>query len=371
MEHRLLFWILSMFAFMACQQKTQKERFVSEQMVQNNPNSFEFATWITSSKNKSDADYISEFKKYKAGGIDEVLINTSTDPNQLKRLVPLATSQGLKVHAWIMALNRPGDTVALQHPEWYAVSKEGKSCYDTRPYVSYYQWLCPTRAESRNHVLGLIEGLAKVEGIESVHLDYIRFSDIFLPIGLLPKYNLKQERELPEFDFCYCEVCVSAFEKRHHKNPRNIENTAIDMEWKQFRLNAVKSVVDEAYAIAKKYNKRLTAAVFPYPEMADHMVRQRWDKWKIDEVYPMIYHGFYNEDIAWVGFATGQGVADLKYKETTLNTGLYLPDFKTPEALKEAIIVAKQNGAKGVSFFEGPNLTEAYLKTIKAVKESL
>jgi hypothetical protein len=38
--------------------------------------------------------------------------------------------------------------------------------------------------------------------------------------------------------------------------------------------------------------KKLTAAVFPYPEMADHMVRQRWDKWNIDEVYPMIYHNF-------------------------------------------------------------------------------
>ena len=69
--------------------------------------------------------------------------------------------------------------------------------------------------------LGLIEGLAKVEGIESVHLDYIRFSDIFLPIGLLPKYNLVQDTELPEFDFCYCEVCISKFEDIHHKNPKD------------------------------------------------------------------------------------------------------------------------------------------------------
>ena len=63
----------------------------------------------------------------------------------------------------------------LKHPEWYAVSKNGKSCFDTRPYVDYYQWLCPTRKESREHVLNLVEGLAKVDGIESVHLDYIRF----------------------------------------------------------------------------------------------------------------------------------------------------------------------------------------------------
>ena len=332
---------------------------------------FEFGTWITSNKNKSNEDYAAEFKKYKDAGIDEVLINTGTDPIELERLVPIATKVGLKVHAWIMAVNRPGDTVALKHPEWYQVSRDGKSCHDTRPYVGYYQWLCPTREASRNHILGLVEGLAKVDGIESVHLDYIRFPDIFLPIGLLPKYNLVQDEELPEYDFCYCDVCVEAFENMHHKNPRKIKNTAIDMEWKNFRLNAIKALVDDAYKIVNKNNKKLTAAVFPYPEMADHMVRQRWDKWDIDEVYPMIYHSFYNEEIDWIGYATKQGVADLEAKNVGLNTGIYLPPFTSGDELKEAIRLAKDNGAKGVTFFDGPALTPEYLQAIKEVKASL
>lgn len=332
---------------------------------------FEFGVWTTASENKPNEEYAKEFEKYKSAGIDEVLINTGTDPILLNRITPIAVEKGLKVHAWIMTMNRPEDSIALTHPEWYAVSKEGKSCFDTRPYVGYYQWLCPTRKESRNHILGLVEGLAKIDGIESVHLDYIRFSDIFLPIGLLPKYDLKQETELPEYDFCYCDVCVSEFEKAHHKSPREIENTSIDMEWKQFRLNAVKNVVNDAYEIAHKYNKNLTAAVFPYPEMADHMVRQRWDKWTIDEVYPMIYHGFYNEEIDWIGFATKQGVEDVKDKGIGVNTGIYIPPFKSSEELKEAILLAKNNGAKGVTFFDGPALTTAYLKAIKETKESL
>ncbi len=268
-------------------------------------------------------------------------------------------------------MNRPGDSIALQHPEWYMVSRDGKSCFDTRPYVDYYQWLCPTREASRNHVLSLVEGLAKVEGIESVHLDYIRFPDIFLPIGLLPKYNLKQDTEMAEYDFCYCDACISAFEKEHHKNPLESENTAIDMEWKNFRLNAIKAVVNDAYEIVHKHNKKLTAAVFPYPEMADHMVRQRWDKWNIDEVYPMIYHGFYNEEIDWIGYATNQGVSDVKNMNTGINTGVYIPPFKSAEELKEAILLAKKNGAKGTAFYEGPNLTDEYLAAIKEVKESL
>jgi len=143
------------------------------------------------------------------------------------------------------------------------------------------------------------------------------------------------------------------------------------MEWKQFRLNAVKNIVNDAYEIAHKYNKNLTAAVFPYPEMADHMVRQRWDKWNIDEVYPMIYHGFYNEEIDWIGFATKQGVEDVKDKGIGVNTGIYIPPFKSAEELKEAILLAKNNGAKGVTFFDGPALTPAYLKAIKESKESL
>ena len=140
------------------------------------------------------------------------------------------------------------------------------------------------------------------------------------------------------------------------------------MEWKNFRLNAVKSVVDDAYEIAHKHNKILTAAVFPYPEMADHMVRQRWDKWNVDEVYPMIYHGFYNEEVDWIGYATKQGVSDVESENIRINTGVYIPDFKSVEELKQAIIHAKNNGAKGVTFFDAPTLTDEYLKAIKETK---
>lgn len=360
--------LLALLIFVACNQKEEKQNSSEAVQTETTKETFKFGTWITSNKEKTNAFYEAEFKKYKAGGIDEVLINTGTDPKELARLTPIAKAAGLNVHAWIMAMNRPGDTVALKHPEWYIVSRDGKSCFDTRPYVDYYQWLCPTRKESRNHVLGLVEGLAKVDDVESVHLDYIRFPDIFLPIGLLPKYNLVQDTEMAEFDFCYCDECVNAFEKIHHKNPRDSKNTAIDMEWKNFRLNAIRSVVNDAYKIVHDNNKILTAAVFPYPEMADHMVRQRWDKWDIDEVYPMIYHGFYNEEIDWIGYATKQCVTDVESENIGINTGVYMPDFKSVEELKQAIMYAKDNGAKGVTFFDAPTLTDEYLEVIKETK---
>lgn len=325
---------------------------------------FKYWVWTSASKERSDSEYTTEFKKYSQNGIDAVLINTNTDPELLARLTPLAREEGLEVHAWIMAMNRPGDKVALQNPDWYAVSRDGNSTFDTRPYVDYYQWLCPTRKGSREHVLNLVERLSRVEGVTSVHLDYIRLPDIFLPIGLLPKYNLKQGEELPQFDFCYCDVCIAEFEEIHHKNPREMENPALDMEWKQFRLNKIKAVVDDAYEIVHHNGKILTAAVFPYPEMADHMVRQRWDKWKIDAVLPMIYHNFYNEEIDWIGFATRQGVKDLEFRNTQLHTGVYIPGMDAKD-LKEAIRQARINGARGISFFDGGALTEEHYQVIK------
>ena len=349
------------FIFSACQDKKTSQEIPAEPP-------FKYWTWTTANAERSDASYVSEFERYAQNGIDAVLINTNTDPSLLSRLTPIAQKAGLEVHAWITAINRPGDKEAEKHPEWYAVSRDGKSCFDQPPYVGYYKWMCPTREASRAHVLSLVEGLAKVNGVASVHLDYIRYSDIYLPVGLLPKYDLVQDTELPEFDFCYCEVCVTAFEKEHHRNPLEMTHPEIDIEWKQFRLNKVKSIVDEAYEIAHKNNKILTAAVFPYPEMADHMVRQRWDKWEIDAVLPMIYNSFYNEGVDWIGFATAQGVKDLEGKGVGLHTGVYVPSMGAKD-LGLAIQMAKDNGANGVSFFDGNAITPDQWKEIKASKE--
>jgi uncharacterized lipoprotein YddW (UPF0748 family) len=180
---------------------------------------FEFGVWIGADAKRTDESYSQEFNKYK-----------DADPVLLSRLVPIAKKAGLKVHAWIMTMNRPGDAVALQHPDWYMVSRSGKSCFDDRPYVDYYQWLSPSHPEARQHIYDLLEALAKVKGIESVHLDYIRYPDVFLPVGLLPKYNLIQNTELPDYDFDYSDASVNAFRTAFGRDPRKMEHPEIDME---------------------------------------------------------------------------------------------------------------------------------------------
>ena len=326
---------------------------------------FKYWAWYGAGKDKTVDDHTDWFKKLADAGIDAVLIDTGADAKRLAKVAPLALAQGLEVHAWMFTVNRPGDSIALQHPDWYQVSRSGKSCFDDRPYVDYYQWLSPSHPDARQHIWNLVEGLAKVAGVASVHLDYIRYPDVYLPVGLLPKYGLVQNEELPDFDFDYSDAAVEKFQKLYGKNPRDMEVPAIDLEWKQFRLNEIKAVVDGAYDIAHEHGKKLTAAVFPYPEMADHMVRQRWDKWNIDEVLPMIYHNFYVEDLDWVKFATEQGINDLEGRNTKLNTGLYIPDMSAEEVAK-AITMVKQTNAAGVAFF---GMKDIHFKAIRASKE--
>ena len=104
--------------------------------------------------------------------------------------------------------------------------------------------------------------------------------------------------------------------------------------------------------IAHKKNKVITAAVFPTPEVARRNVRQDWTNWNLDGICPMIYHGFYNEQISWIGDAVKEGTHFLAGK-FPLYAGLYLPNFKNDDEIRQGIQVALKNGAHGVSFFGG------------------
>lgn len=48
---------------------------------------------------------------------------------------------------------------------------------------------------------------------------------------------------------------------------------------------------------AHAHGKKITAAVFATPSLARQLVRQAWDKWPVDAVFPMLYHNFYQPPI--------------------------------------------------------------------------
>jgi len=297
----------------------------------------------------------------KAAGIDAILITGS--PEFFQRIIPPARAEGVDLHAWFPTMMR-GES-AQAHPEWYAVSRAGVSTAVKPPYVPYYKFMCPSRDEVRQYLAGVVRDLAGVEGLVSVHLDYIRYPDVILPVALWPKYNIVQDKEYPPYDFCYCDVCRARFKKASGVDPTEIADPAANRAWLQYRYDTITEVVsllaDEAHA----RRKLLTAAVFPTPAIARALVRQDWTKWKVDAVLPMIYNGFYKEDVAWVERATREGVQALGGR-IPLYSGLYVPDLP-PADLAEAARRAFAGGASGVSVFQGNTLTPGHWAALSAV----
>ncbi|MCJ7629724.1 MAG: family 10 glycosylhydrolase, partial [Longimicrobiales bacterium] len=248
--------------------------------------------------------------------------------------------------------------VKANHPEWFTVSRNGDSSLTHPPYVGYYKWLCPTRPEVREYLRDSILQIAREPGVDGVHLDYVRHCDVILPSGLWAKYDLVQDREYPEFDFCYCDACRESFTAAYNSDPLELEDPPANEAWRRFRWESVTGLVEVLADAVHAEGKPITAAVFPTPSIARRLVRQAWDEWPVDAVFPMLYHSFYEEGLDWIGKGVVEGLAALANRTpvalTThreLYAGLYLPALSEEER-GQAVEIARNAGAQGVSFFE-------------------
>jgi uncharacterized lipoprotein YddW (UPF0748 family) len=308
------------------------------------------------------ADWRRRFGRLREAGFHGVLVGGG----ETSTLAEAAHREGLEFHRWIWALNRSGDAWAKEkHPEWYTVSRKGESSLQVPPYVGYYQWVCPTRPGVRDYLRGIVDGLAAQPEVDGVHLDYIRHADVILPVGLWQKYDLVQDKEYPEFDFCYCDVCRSAFKDISGVDPLELPDPTADAAWREFRWNSVTGLVRVLAEAVHAKGKPISAAVFPTPSLARRLVRQAWDDWPLDAFFPMLYHNFYEKGLGWIGEATRTGVAALP-ADTPLYAGLYLPSL-SPDELADAIEIARAGGAAGVSLFELGGLTDDHLALISDI----
>ena len=327
---------------------------------------FTFSTW-TGGGNVFDAEvWEKKLSFYDSLGISEILVGTN--PKVLGKIIPLARKKNIKVHGWMWTLNRPGDTIANKNPNWYAVNRKGDNSLDYRAYVDYYQWLSPFHPDAREHVINNAIQIMEVDGIESVHLDYVRYPDVILGADLQPKYNIIQDKELAEYDYDYHPIARKKFEEIFNKDPLNLKNPELSTEWRQFRLNAITTLVNEIVEIAKKKNVNVTAAVFPFPEMSRQMVRQAWNDWNLFKAYPMLYQNFYRENINWIGFSTKQGVSDVNFP---IISGLYAGALRDPDDFENAIKISKKNGASGISIFTADGLNKEQQSVMVKLKNEM
>ena len=322
---------------------------------------FSLWTWVHGNRDHDADEWRRRFARLRAAGFDAVLVGGG----DVGLVSGAARAEGIEYHRWFWTLNRNGDEwVQSNHPEWFTVSRNLESSLDRPPYVGYYKWVCASRAPVRDYLSSRVGELAANPAVDGVHLDYVRHCDVILPRGLWDTYDLVQDTEHPEFDFCYCDVCREEFAALEGRDPMEIPDAPADEAWRRFRWDSVTRVVRELASAVHAQGKPITAAVFPTPTIARRLVRQAWDEWPLDRFFPMLYHSFYLEDIAWIGEGVREGIAALD--GTPLNAGLYLPSLD-PAGLAEAVATARAAGATGVSLFEMHGLTDEHLVALRDV----
>lgn len=266
----------------------------------------------------------------------------------LERIIPLAHEADLQVHAWMWTMPLNNKEMIEKYPDWYSVNRLGQPSHTHPAYVDYYKFLCPCNPEVQEFVAGNVEALAQIEDLDGIHLDYVRQPDVILAEALQPKYDIVQDKEYPEYDYPYSEYCRTAFKNQSGIDPIDLGDEAPNNEeWRQFRYDAVSNVVNNhCVPMARKYDKKITAAVFPNWES----VRQQWHKWDLDAFLPMLYQGFYNKDVDWIGQEVAAAYERLN-NDKPIYSGLFMGHCPG-DKLEAAILESLNAGAKGISVFD-------------------
>jgi len=267
----------------------------------------------------------------------------------LGTILPLARAEGLEVHAWMVSMPCNIPEMWAQHRDWFDVNGRGESSVDKPAYVDHYRFTCPNQPGSQDFIKKRVEEICSIDGLDGIHFDYIRHPDVVIAQALQPKYGIVQDREYPEYDYCYCDVCRAACRKQYGFDPMTLKDPAVSPEWRDFRYDSVTNLVNRhLIPVARKKGKKTSAATFPNWEA----VRQRWHHWDVDYVLPMLYHNFYYGDANWVRDHTRAGIDRLREqkKHTQLFSGLYVGDLY-PAGLTRLIEKSYEGGARGVVIF--------------------
>ncbi len=336
--------------------------------------------WQGENGNTTEETLQADFSKWKSHGLDGMCYGAGQNLQKIQRAAKIAHANGMEFHAWIPAMLQGDMDTTL-----YAVNRNGDPAYKVQAYVPYYKCLCPNQEGTAEFLTDLYGRVADIPEVDYVHLDYIRYVDVILARGLWEKYGLVMNEEYPTADYCYCDKCVADFKAATGVDIRSFEDPSKCKEWAQFRCDVITRLVDRIADTVHAKGKKISAAVFPGPDSyARWMVRQEWNKWNVDAIFPMNYNDFYLEDAAWVGEVTREEVNSVK-GEMPVYSGLFIchdwknkANIKDPEGhgllpseIEEAVRGSMEAGAAGVSLFTPGDMTDEHWKAFdKAIHQT-
>ena len=314
---------------------------------------------------KTDLDQLQkDFQYWKSQGVVGVCIENS-NPELVAKVSALAHAEGLEYHAWIPCMLR-----GEKPHDWYAVNRLGQSADEFPAYVPYYKALDPRDPNVHKLLVDQMTEIARIPDVDYVQLDYIRYPDVILSRGLWDKYGLVMEEEYAPADYCYCDDCVADFKELTGIDIKAVEDPSKCKEWAQFRCDAVTDLVNEICAAVHAQGKKVSADVFPGPAShAEWKVRQQWNKWDVDMLFPMNYNDFYLQPAEWVKEITAEEVQSAPGKPVI--SGLFIcrewkrkMELEDPEEsglipseIATAVQGAREAGAAGICLFTPGSMT--------------
>jgi hypothetical protein len=321
--------------------------------------------WEGLGKNPDLEEVRSRFETYKSHGFKGVCVNA--DIADIPALAALAHEVGLEYHAWKPCMLQDGEPHS-----WYSVNRLGQSADEYPAYVDYYKALDPGNPEVQEYIAGLAGEIAAIPDVDYVQLDYIRYADAILARGLWDKYGIDFSKgPYPPADYCYCERCVTEFKEKTGIDILAVEDPQAVPEWTAFRCGKVTELVTKVCDAVHALGKKVSADVFPGPDSyAVPMVRQQWNDWPLDMVFPMNYNDFYLEGPEWLATVTAEEVKAMGDAAPVIS-GLFIchdwqrkAEIKDPEGhgllpseLATAVKGSLDAGAAGICLFTPGSMT--------------
>lgn len=367
---KLLLGALAVFAMVSCQQtKPMSEIPVYAWEGYSNVDSME-----------------KHFAMYQELGVKGVCLHVGLSVEKADTAAKLAKKYGLEFHAWCPTMTQSPQAEGIDST-MFTVNRLGESAYDKPAYVPYYTTLDPRNPKTADYLISKLEKIAEIPEVDYIQLDYIRYADVILSRGLWEKYGLNMEKEYPTADYCYCDSCVAQFKAETGIDIRATEEPDTVKAWAQWRCDNVTALVNKICDAIHAKGKKVSADVFPGPDShAVWMVRQQWNKWNIDAVFPMNYNDFYLQPAEWLGEITAEEVQSVADKGTPIYSGLFIcHDWRNkdkvidpensgllPSEIGTATTLSMEAGAAGICVFTGDGMTkehwDALAEAIKAYK---
>lgn len=281
----------------------------------------------------------------------------------MEDVITICKENDLEFHSWMWTMPCNNEAIVKENPNWYAVNGLGQPAHTHPAYVDYYKFLDPCNPEVIEFIQANVNSFAQYSEIDGIHLDYVRLPDVILAEALQPNYDIVQDKEYPQYDYNYSELARKKFQDQTGIDPLlDLKEPSSNDLWRKFRYDSISQLVNNHLVTeAKKFDKRITGAVFPNWES----VRQEWHKWNLDAFLPMLYHGFYNRDIDFIEEHTRKGLQRLN-NQKPVYSGLFIPDLE-PKELSQAYEAALSGGASGISLFALEIMTKDHWDALKKI----